>query len=136
MSDKFVTIEQFQFLPEADTMRMHLQAEGIDAMLLDAETVSTDWALGNAVGYIKLQVKQSQQEQAPEILNQMRSQRNARRQAEEEGEDTDRCLACDAKLERDQATCPYCGWSYAMDDDDLSPIAGKDEDASESAPVE
>ena len=68
MDDPLVTIEQYQFLPEAEAIRMKLESDGIPAILTDKEIVSMDWALGNAVGYIKLQVRQSQADQARAIL--------------------------------------------------------------------
>ena len=119
MSDKIatreqlVTIEQYQFLPEADAIRMHLQAEGIEAFLADAETVSTDWALGNAVGYIKLQVPASQEVAGRAVLELIRARRLEREGAS--NANTNRCLACDGELLPDQASCLQCGWSYGTD---------------------
>ena len=113
MTERFVTIDQYQFLPEADAVRIHMLAEGLTAQLADAETVSTDWALGNAIGYIKLQVPESQVEKARRMPGELRARRKAREEAPVDTTDAGRCLACDAKLQPDQATCPDCGWSYA-----------------------
>jgi len=119
MTDSFVTVEQFEFLPEAQAIRMHLESEGIPAQLVDAETVSTEWALGNAIGYIKLQVPQSRAAEAKAILDKLRLLRQSRREADGLKSESTRCLSCDAELRADQATCPHCGWSYAEDANSL-----------------
>jgi Zn finger protein HypA/HybF involved in hydrogenase expression len=117
MAEPLVTIEQYQFLPEAASVRMHLESEGIEAYLADAETVSTDWALGNAIGYIKLQVREPQVEAAMTILDQLRARRAARNALPNAREEF-RCLACEVELLPDQRSCPKCGWSYGDADDD------------------
>ena len=117
MAEPLVTIEQYQFLPEAESVRMHMESEGIEAFLADAETVSTDWALGNAIGYIKLQVREPQVEAARTILDQLRARRAARDALPNEIEES-RCLACEAELPPDQRSCPKCGWSYGDDGDE------------------
>lgn len=119
MTDPFVTVEQFEFLPEAQVLRMHLESEGFQARLLDAETVSTEWVLGNAIGYIKLQVPQSRAAEAKAILQKLRELRESRREAAALEPESTRCLSCDADLQPDLATCPKCGWSYADDANSL-----------------
>ena len=126
MSDDLVTIEKYQFLPEAQAVRMHIESEGIEAFLADAETVSTDWALGNAVGYIKLQVRESQTENAQVILDKIRAMREARGDGNSADFEFGSCLACGTRLQPDQTHCTECGWSYADQDDD---------DAAESLPL-
>lgn len=116
MSDRFVTVESYQFLPEAEAIRMHLEAEGIDAFLADAETVSTEWSLGNAVGYIKLQVPQFELDRARQLLGELRQRRHERDLAPE-SDGIARCLACDASLSPNQSKCQQCGWSYADPDE-------------------
>jgi hypothetical protein len=112
MSDQLVTVESYQFLPEAEAVRMHLESEGIAAVLADAETVSTEWALGNAIGYIKLRVPQSQADAAQVILKELRSRRLERGQSRE-SDAIGRCLSCDSPLRTNQTKCEQCGWSYA-----------------------
>ncbi len=68
MADKLVTIASFRFLAEAEAARMHLEGAGVPAFLSDKEVVNIDWLLGNAIGYIKLQVPESQAEAAQAIL--------------------------------------------------------------------
>jgi hypothetical protein len=112
MPEDLVTIEQFQFLPQAEAARMRLEAEGIRTFLADAETVNMDWLLGNAIGYIKLQVPCSQAQAARSILDNHRAELSP--QGRRAGlSDAGTCLACGAQLADNQERCPECGWSYA-----------------------
>lgn len=133
----YVTVESFQLLPLAESARLVLESEGIDVYLADKETVSTDWALGNAIGYIKLQVPPAQVEAANAALQRMRSERAAR---ESDVDASDKCLACGAPFQRSQTTCAECGWSFADDTTDDVRGAGEDDnetaaDAFESSPA-
>lgn len=110
MDDPVITVEQFEFLPEAEAIRMRLESDGIQVFLADKETVSTDWALGNAIGYIKLQVRQSQAEAARAVIEEIRELRKARKD-----DTTNRCLACNAVIPA-STVCPQCGWTYESDD--------------------
>ncbi|MEI8383277.1 MAG: hypothetical protein WCJ09_24375 [Planctomycetota bacterium] len=110
MDDPVITVEQFEFLPDAEAIRMRLESDGIDVFLADKETVSTDWALGNAIGYIKLQVRQSQAEAARAVIEEIRELRKARKD-----DTTNRCLACNAVIPA-STVCPQCGWTYESDD--------------------
>jgi hypothetical protein len=142
MTHQFVTVESYQFLPVAEATRMALQAEGIEVMLVDKETVSTDWALGNAIGYIKLQVPQHQVDAALGILEKIREARNAR--LAESKPDIDECLACGAPLQPEQSTCAQCGWSFAEEQSDSNPelrdhdsdsVEGAEKDSTDPTPV-
>lgn len=121
MTDPFVTVEQIEFLPEAQALRMHLESEGFPAQLLDAETVSTEWMLGNAIGYIKLQVPQSRAAEARVILQTLRELRVARREADALEPESARCLSCGAGLRPEMAACNICGWSYEDDSNSAPP---------------
>ncbi|MBS0203298.1 MAG: zinc ribbon domain-containing protein [Planctomycetes bacterium] len=131
MNDPYVTVEQYQFLPEAQAVRMHLESCGVSAQLADAETVSTDWALGIAVGYIKLQVRQSQTGQATIVLDALRARRKERDEHPEDPSAPVRCLACNSPLDPDQPVCPDCGWSYT----DAEEIDDTQESESDTPPV-
>jgi len=52
VADELLTVANFEFLPQAELACARLKAEGIQAFLIDAETVYMDWFLGNALGYI------------------------------------------------------------------------------------
>jgi hypothetical protein len=117
MADNLVTVKTFQFVPEAEAARMHLEEQGIQSFLADAETVNMDWLLGNALGYVKLQVSSDQAEAAAAILQRIPANRS-RSDDGEETTDAASCLSCGAKLLTDHSVCPSCGWSYASGDDD------------------
>jgi len=112
MPDNLVTVATFQFLPAAEASRLRLEEEGISVFLADVNTVSIDWFLGNAVGYIKLQVPLANASHARQILDEMEAQRGESADSEDEI-GSDRCLACGAILPDDADKCPACGWSYA-----------------------
>lgn len=72
MSD-LVTVATFRFPTEAQAAKLRLEAEGLTPSFSDAEIVNMDWLLGNAVGYIKLQVPLSQAGAAADLLEQVQS---------------------------------------------------------------
>jgi hypothetical protein len=109
MNYELVTVGNFQYLPEAEAARMHLESAGIQAFLSGAEIVNADWFLGNAVGYIKIQVGEPQAKAAYALLQEMR----AHREAPETPDDALVCLACGAPLSTAESSCAACGWSYA-----------------------
>jgi len=112
MSDAFVTVATFTTLPEAEAAKLHVESEGIPANITDAEIVSMDWLLGNAVGYIKLQVPESQVNRVTDLLDAHRDERLRRRELADASPDGDMCLACNATMGGSSA-CPECGWTWA-----------------------
>lgn len=134
MIETYVTIEKYEFLPEADAIRMHLEGEGIPATLADKETVSTEWALGNAVGYIKLQVPAEFEAQARTILQELTTRRKTRKAGMEGA--TNRCLSCDAEMTADQTACPKCGWSYGEPDEVEQAVTAEREAATQPGVLE
>jgi hypothetical protein len=126
MDDPVITVEQFEFLPEAEAIRMRLEADGIQVFLADKETVSTDWALGNAIGYIKLQVRQSQAEAARAVIEEIRELRMSRKE-----DSTNRCLACNAVIPA-STVCPQCGWTYESDDAESNDSSSGNQNASDA----
>src|SRR5262245_18208915 len=107
MADDLVIVATFRYLPEAEAARMHLESEGIQAFLADAEIVTMDWLIANAVGDIKLQVAGRDVEQVKRILNRVQARRRYR---ETGAEDVNECLACGAHIPEDKTRCPSCGW--------------------------
>lgn len=125
MSHDLQTVAEFQFLAEAQAARLHLQAEEIPAFIADAETVTADWFLGNAIGYIKLQVPGDRAEAARAALQR---RRRTPRDGEEDARSTPKdspCLACGAVIPNSRRACPQCGWSYESDDSDAAPPPGR-----------
>ena len=68
MADDPVTIARYQFLSEAEAARLHLDATGIQAFLIDVETLNVNWLWVNAIGYVKMQVAECQADAALAVL--------------------------------------------------------------------
>lgn len=120
MSSDFVTIATCRFEPEAEATRLLLEHEGIETFVGDANAVMTDWLLGSALGYIKVQVPRDKAAAARDILN---------RHPRTYGGDNApaKCLACGAAWVGDADRCAVCGWTYKLG-------AGLDEPDAEPGP--
>jgi hypothetical protein len=68
MPDKLVTIAGYSTLAEASMARDQLEAEGVKAVLADAEAVGMAWYLTSAFGGVKLQVMDVDVDRAISIL--------------------------------------------------------------------
>ena len=64
----YVTIATFMYPSEVLPYRMRLEAEGLETRVLDELTVQVHNFYSNAIGGVKLQVAQSDEERAIEIL--------------------------------------------------------------------
>ena len=69
MPDRLVTIRRFTHTWEADMARVILEAEGIPAYLVNADTVNVNWLWSNAVGGIRLRVPEKFARTAAEALS-------------------------------------------------------------------
>lgn len=113
MPSDYVTVATFTTLPEAEAARLRIETEGIPAVVTDAEIVNMDWLLGNAVGYIKLQVPPSLAPAAIALLDQIAAERRDRLERElDDDSDEPTCLACGAAMPDDADRCPACDWSW------------------------
>ena len=63
-----VTIAKFTTLDEAQLARMKLEGSGIDAFVADEAMVTMNWFYSNAIGGIRLQVREEDKSRAIEIL--------------------------------------------------------------------
>ena len=68
MTEHYVTIRTFIYPHDAYIIKGRLEAEGIEAFLKDEMTVQVDNFYSNALGGVKLQVKESDIDRATEIL--------------------------------------------------------------------
>jgi hypothetical protein len=68
MPDDLVTIASYPNSAEAEVARLTLDAEGIKGWLANEGLVTNVWLLGNAVGYVKLQVATSVADRARVLL--------------------------------------------------------------------
>ena len=62
------TLTTVTWLPEADALRMRLEAEGIAAFVPDQQTVLTNALYGQAIGGIRIQVDERDYARAMEVL--------------------------------------------------------------------
>ena len=103
MSENLVTIITFVFPHELGIPRSLLESEGIDCFVRDELTTSVHPFYSNAIGGIRLQVKESEAQRATEILV------NGGFINKEENEDE---KTIEIK-QTDGTTCPYC-WSVEI----------------------
>ena len=68
MADKMVTIATFSHGIQAQVARAKLESEGIFAFLADDNMVTMNWLYSNAIGGVRLQVKESDAERSARIL--------------------------------------------------------------------
>jgi hypothetical protein len=68
MADDLRTLATFTTFTEAAMARNRLEAVGIPSVIADGQTVTMDYLLGNAIGWIKLQVKEIDLERAEAVL--------------------------------------------------------------------
>src|SRR5262245_1817191 len=85
MEDQLVTVETYQFLPQAQAAQLQLEGNGITVFLADAEKITVDW-LGNAISNIKLQVPHDQAEKADHLLEEMQLKASRPRDFDDEVE--------------------------------------------------
>ncbi len=71
MSEKLITVAAFNKGIKAHLSKSKLESEGIECFIADENVVNLNWFLSNAVGCIKLQVKESDAERAVKILKAM-----------------------------------------------------------------
>ena len=62
------TVARVSWIHEADSVRMRLNSHGLEAFIPDEGMVTANPILGNAVGGIRIQVRDEDYEQAREIL--------------------------------------------------------------------
>ncbi|MBI1831411.1 MAG: hypothetical protein HYR84_08175 [Planctomycetes bacterium] len=134
--EELVTIAKFEFANEAELAKLHLEEAGIKAYLADAETVNWEWFLGNAIGYIKVQVASSQAEAAAQVLadHAPTTTEADTDTADEEKDEPTKCLSCGQELPDAATQCPSCGWTYEGEPEPEVPPAP--EPTAEDAPPE
>ena len=83
MPDHLVTIGAYSTPYEANLVRAELEAFNIDVTLADDETIAVNWLWSNALGGVKVQVPESEVEEARRLLA-----------AEPEAQDATLCPHC------------------------------------------
>lgn len=69
MTDRFVQIATFNYPHEMYILKTKLESEGIECNEYDGNTVSANPLLSNAIGGVKLMVKEEDAERAIKIMN-------------------------------------------------------------------
>ena len=69
MAGSFVKLDSYWSLDEATLAKMHLESEGIYVALEGANLVAATWGDANAIGGVKLFVKEADAERARELLD-------------------------------------------------------------------
>jgi len=103
-----VVIRQYRDIPEAMTDRMILEAAGIDCFLYDENMVRLDWLWSNLLGGLKLVVRQSDAEDAENVLSGTANEK----------------FDVDGVGEYEQELCPKCASKDVSCDELLKRIAG------------
>ena len=70
MSDDLITLWRYRDLPEALIAHSKLDAEGFDCFLADDNIVRLNWFISNAVGGVRLRVREDDCASALEVLAQ------------------------------------------------------------------
>ncbi|MBL7997216.1 MAG: DUF2007 domain-containing protein [Candidatus Kapabacteria bacterium] len=68
MANDWVTLTSYSYLTQAQLLKADLESEGIHSFLKDENTVNTNYFLGNAMGGIRVQVRESDFEKAVAVL--------------------------------------------------------------------
>ena len=69
MTPEWVTIAAFTSVHEAHLAHSVLEAAGFDVTIADEHLVSMDWFLSNAIGGVKVLVREDRAEEAKALLN-------------------------------------------------------------------
>ncbi len=94
MPEELITIANFSHAIEAHLSKMRLESEGIECFIADEFTVAANWLFSNAIGGVKLNVKESDVEGALEVLQQAPVDMDTVDVGVEVEEDEPRCPEC------------------------------------------
>ena len=128
--NKLVTIASFDFPDEAEAAKLFLEQSGVHAFLADDNLVGMDWFLANAVGGVKVQVADSDADNAEAALEQFKPfRRKPLEQRSKEGV-TFACQECGKNVTFPQdrcghvETCPHCGeYLDVPEESEVAPVA-------------
>jgi hypothetical protein len=107
---KLVNVGSYITVNDAEFARMLLEGEGIEVFLADATIVAMDWLLGNAVGWIKVQVASENEARARALLEAW--QKEVRERPPATDSEATNCLECGQEIPLGCSACPACGWTY------------------------
>jgi ribosomal protein S27AE len=67
-SDRFITVATFRYPVEAHLAKSKLESEGIEVYVADENIVAINWLYSNAVGGVKVQVREDEADRARALL--------------------------------------------------------------------
>lgn len=105
--EKIVTIARFSHPEEAYLASAKLESEGICSFMADKHTITADWLVSNAIGGVRLQVRESEAAEAKRILSlpQVDIQTTA-----STDETCPKCSSADIKYERFSLRPIFISW--------------------------
>jgi hypothetical protein len=109
--DRLVVVARYPYVTQAEAARLFLLDAGIRAVVTGKEIVAADWALGVAVGDVRVEVMDSDAESAHAILKEMAPARTLGDMRSDEAEE-ETCLQCGAELPESLTQCLKCGWTF------------------------
>jgi hypothetical protein len=98
--DRWVTLATFWTAAEAQLARLKLENEDVDCVILDENIVATDWLMANAVGGIKVQVREQDLDAAQLALQHGHDAPSTAPAKSSLASDMESCI---------EARCPECG---------------------------
>lgn len=101
--EQFITIHTFNYPHEAYVIKTRLESEGIEVFLKDENTVQAYNFLSNALGGVKLQVRESDVKEAMKILNETADENIS---GEEDFEDEEQEQI--QPINKNIISCPQC----------------------------
>ena len=90
MRDNYTILAVFEYSTEAQLVKSKLDSEAIQTLLMDETTIDTDPLLSQAIGGVKLLVRNDDLEKASKIYNEIRAY-----EKDKEGNDL-HCKKCDS----------------------------------------
>ncbi len=110
MEPKLTTLCTYPSSIQAETVKWALEQEGITTFVADSNTITADWLLGPAVGWVKVQVAEADAVAALAVLE--KHPNLLKTYFEPKLEVASVCLSCEAAMEEADETCAACGWSF------------------------
>jgi hypothetical protein len=104
------TIATFWKTEEAHLLRLRLNESGIAAFIQDEHITQLHPWRAAAIGGVRVQVAESDFEEAKRILSESELQPAAQALSLVPG--ASECCACHSPIPPDRTRCPSCGWSY------------------------
>jgi hypothetical protein len=105
--EKLVTIASFSHPEEAYIVSTKLESEGIRSFVADAHTVTANWLYSNAIGGVKVQVRESDAAEAARILRLAKQDIHA---AISTGETCPKCNSADIHYETFSLRPVFVSW--------------------------